>query len=426
MTRIVRAITMMALLLPTSVAAGQVFQVQEMNTGQIRALDRQKTAVLLQGGPLEEHGPYLPSYTDGYINEYLASNLADAIAARPGWSVVMFPPVPLGVDTAEGLGGLRQFPGSYGVRESTLRAVFVDLATEIGEQGFRWVFLIDGHGAPAHNRALDATARYFNAHYQGRMVHLSGIADVRGRCAAVAERRLTADAAREDARSPHAGNWETSVLLSLRPDLVNSSYRTARPLPAQGWRALFSAARAEDWPGYFGSPRVASRAAGDEWLRAMTAADNSMALRVLDGFDDSSLPRYAPSVGFLFSDAFLWGIALFTALWLCVLAHAGVTLRRWVRSVRDNPPTGRQTATQLVATLAALTLSVAVLRPGTLALFPVALLLSLPPDPTYALLLLAMASILIAGIKLIVLGAAALRTLRGASAKAYGRSPSAL
>ena len=46
--------------------AAQVVRIAEMNTRQIRALNLQKTVVLIPGGILEEHGPYLPSYTDGY------------------------------------------------------------------------------------------------------------------------------------------------------------------------------------------------------------------------------------------------------------------------------------------------------------------------------------------------------------------------
>ena len=40
----------------------QILQMIELNTRQIEALDRQKTVVLIPGGILEEHGPYLPSF----------------------------------------------------------------------------------------------------------------------------------------------------------------------------------------------------------------------------------------------------------------------------------------------------------------------------------------------------------------------------
>ena len=59
----------------------QAYQVTDLNAEQMRALDRSKTAVILVGGMMEEHGPYLPAYTDGYLSERMAEELARAIAA---------------------------------------------------------------------------------------------------------------------------------------------------------------------------------------------------------------------------------------------------------------------------------------------------------------------------------------------------------
>ncbi len=46
----------------------QIYRVAQMNAEQIRALDKQKNVVILTGGILEEHGPHLPSFTDGFSN----------------------------------------------------------------------------------------------------------------------------------------------------------------------------------------------------------------------------------------------------------------------------------------------------------------------------------------------------------------------
>lgn len=108
-----------------STSSAQVLRVAELNTEQIRGLDRQRTVVILPGGILEEHGPYLPSYSDGYYNERLARDLAEAVAGRPGWTAVVFPTIPLGSCGANEIGGKYWFPGSYTVRMATLRAVFI-------------------------------------------------------------------------------------------------------------------------------------------------------------------------------------------------------------------------------------------------------------------------------------------------------------
>jgi hypothetical protein len=44
----------------------QMLDVRDLNVSDIRSLDRQRTVVILQGGILKQHGPYLPIYTDGW------------------------------------------------------------------------------------------------------------------------------------------------------------------------------------------------------------------------------------------------------------------------------------------------------------------------------------------------------------------------
>ena len=139
----------------------RVYQLAEMNTEQIRALDRERTVILIPGGIMEEHGPYLPSYSDGYQNERYTADLASAIARRPGWTAAVFPTIPLGSGGANAVGGKLPFPGTFAVRPETLRAIFMDLGDEFGEQGFRWLFVVHLHGGPEHNQALDDAGEYF-------------------------------------------------------------------------------------------------------------------------------------------------------------------------------------------------------------------------------------------------------------------------
>src|SRR5215211_3764240 len=155
--------------------SAQIYRVVQMTAEQIRALDKLKTVVILPGGILEEHGRHLPSFTDGYSNEWLTEKLAEAIVAREGWSVLVFPIIPLGHGGANEIGGKYIFPGTYAVRRNTLRAIFMDLATELGEQGFRWIFVVHAHGSPYHNLILDQACDYFRDSYGGRMVHLRGL-----------------------------------------------------------------------------------------------------------------------------------------------------------------------------------------------------------------------------------------------------------
>src|SRR5688572_16284851 len=78
-------------------ASAQVVRVADLNTRQIRALDRNKTVVFLQGGMLEEHGPYLPAFTDGILSDRLTREItAGVVAKMPGWTALVFPPVSVG------------------------------------------------------------------------------------------------------------------------------------------------------------------------------------------------------------------------------------------------------------------------------------------------------------------------------------------
>ncbi len=272
----------------TGARHGRIWRLAEMNAEQIRSLDRDHTVVLLPGGILEEHGPYLPCFTDGYWNEQLTQDLAQAIVARPGWSALIFPTIPLGNSGANEIGAHFSFPGTYTVRFETLRALYMDLATALGEQAFRWIMVVHGHGAPNHNRALDQACDYFRDIYGGHMVNLVGLLPVISLwdgAKSDAERK-------EDGLAIHAGMDETSMMLNLRPDLVDEGYQRAEPQTGHSMEKLIRVARSPDWPGYFGSPRLARPSpAPNGWQDAADRAVD-LALRILDGLDEQTIVRY--------------------------------------------------------------------------------------------------------------------------------------
>ncbi|HET8677666.1 MAG TPA: creatininase family protein, partial [Blastocatellia bacterium] len=222
-----------------------------------------------------------------YFNEWVTQRLAEAIVARPGWNVVIFPTIPLGVGGANEIGRKHVFPGTYAVRSTTLRAVFMDLGTELGEQGFRWVFIVHGHGAPNHKRMLDQAGDYFRDTYGGHMVHLMGLVSGSGLGASGSSE----EEKKEDGFSVHAGTMETSALLFLRPDLVSPLVNQAPTQTGQNWDDLIRLARAPGWPGYFGSPRLATAARGAQGLGGAAKTAIEYALKILDGLDERQIPR---------------------------------------------------------------------------------------------------------------------------------------
>jgi creatinine amidohydrolase/Fe(II)-dependent formamide hydrolase-like protein len=271
-------------------AVGQILQVAELSVRDLEQLDREQTVVILPGGILEQHGPYLPSFTDGYLNEWLATRTGEAILAARGGTVLMFPTIPLGVGSPEDFGGLSPFSGSYTVRPETLRAVYMDLASALGQDGFRTVFVLNRHGAPSHNLALLDAADYFNDRFDGTMVVLTSLlyeGTIEPASFLDPKERI------ENGVDVHAGAGETSQTLFLQPRLVHDDYRLAMPLTADSAQALTGIAESTGWPGYFGSPRLATPNAGAQVVEYRTKQVVELALRILDGFDWRALPTRA-------------------------------------------------------------------------------------------------------------------------------------
>lgn len=283
-------VALLGMLLTRQPLSGQVLHISELTVPEIENLNREEVVVLLPGGILEQHGPYLPSFSDGYMNQRLTSAVAEAIADAGGTALV-FPLIPLGVGGANEIGGKYSFPGTYTVRAETMRAVFMDLATELGEQGFRRILVIHIHGAPTHNRILDEAGDYFSGTYGGRMVNLWGLMPVFGSLPEGAE--LDDEARAENGLDLHAGLIETSILLHLRPELVDDGYRDAQPQTVADWDRLIPLAEAQDWPGYTGSPRLARPEIGESAWESFETTAVGIALGILEDADFDQYPRWA-------------------------------------------------------------------------------------------------------------------------------------
>jgi len=269
----------------------QTYHLADLNTEQIRTLDRDKTVILIPGGILEEHGPYLPSYTDGYADRFYTQRLAEAIATRPGWKAVIFPEIPLGFGGANNVGEKFDFPGSYTIRMSTLRSVYMDLSGTLGAQKFRWIFIVHDHGDPAHNQALAQASEFFHDTYGGVMVHLFNLAEAH-ECYATPAKLLSTEANAEEGFNIHAGVEEHSEVLFLHPELVSPGYKTAPSFTAAKFEDLYKFAVADGWPGYFGAPRHATSELGKQVMEACSQKLDAIVLRVLDGANPYALAHF--------------------------------------------------------------------------------------------------------------------------------------
>jgi creatinine amidohydrolase/Fe(II)-dependent formamide hydrolase-like protein/ketosteroid isomerase-like protein len=284
----------LAMVLAASGASAQVVRVGDLNTRQIRALDREKTVVFLHGGMLEEHGPYLPAFTDGILSERLTSEITQGVVAKkPEWTVLLFPPVSVGASGYNEIGGQFVFPGTYAVRPSTLKAMYMDLANQLGEQGFKWIVVVHVHGSPMHIAALDEAGDYFRDTYRGRMVNLWGLLPVIGGWGSGMS-VMTAAQKKEDGVSLHGGADEHSLMLHLQPNLVAPDYQQAPAVTGSTYAESVAAAKQKDWPGYIGAPRLGTAALGRSIWTSLSASALKTTLEILAGADPAKYPRYLP------------------------------------------------------------------------------------------------------------------------------------
>src|SRR5512132_3442727 len=141
---------------PNETPGRRVLAIGDLNWQQIADFDRQKTVFLLTVGMLEEHGPHLPIAADTIGVEHEARGVADSLSnALPEWQVVMMPTVHYGSSGVNQVGNVAVHPGTYGLRQSTLRSLVADIGAQIAQNGFKWIFVLNGHGAPTHHKAVN-------------------------------------------------------------------------------------------------------------------------------------------------------------------------------------------------------------------------------------------------------------------------------
>ncbi len=190
-------------------AAG--LRLDERTREECRALAAEGAVVILPIGATEQHGPHLPIGTDSFHAEHVA--LTAAARAEAGVPVLVAPLLPYG-SSAHHL----PFGGTASLSSETFLRVLMELGETLVQSGFGRLLLLNGHGG---NHQLVQIA--------ARDLALAHDVDV----AACSWWNLAADALAEAGalgrgRLPgHAGAFETSVILALRPGLARE------PLPAR-------------------------------------------------------------------------------------------------------------------------------------------------------------------------------------------------
>jgi creatinine amidohydrolase len=264
-----------------------VHRLEELSSPVLDGLDRAKTVVVLTVSPLEQHGPHLPLGVDAFTARHLAEAVGERlVAARPGWQVVLAPTLHLGSFAFESV-------GTVSIRQRVVRDVVHDYGKSLARAGFRYILVSNGHGGPGHLVALEEAAAAVSRRYGVMMASFTGYLAwefLRGRYVeqlqAALGRPLSPEERAAFSEDFHAGWWETSVMLWLRPELVDAGYRNLPPA-----RYSLAARLRPDYPlrdggqGYVGQPALADPAFAKATLEVLLAE----ALRVVEGLLDGRL-----------------------------------------------------------------------------------------------------------------------------------------
>ena len=162
--------------------------------------------------------------------------------------------VPYGHSGANRLGDLPIHPGTYALRQSTFRSLLADIGAQLAQNGFEWIFVLNGHGAPSHGIATNEACDFVSERFGVTMLDVTALfrADpqIQSRGAQMNATFFSAAQIASFGMDVHAGVAETAGILAVRPDLVRPDYRT---LPSQAGRSLEelrAIATAPGWQGY--------------------------------------------------------------------------------------------------------------------------------------------------------------------------------
>jgi len=219
--------------------------------------------LLLPIGAIEPHGPHAPLGTDVLIATAICERTAHALETDPHVRALVLPAIPFGVTRYAAA-----FRGAVSISAETLTALIVELGESLARDGFRHLVLVNHHFEPEHVEAL-------------RAVDLP-LFDLTRRARAA---RLTEEFQRG---SCHAGSYETSLVLSERPELVDAATAAALPAREVDMPAAIADGRTDFLAmgmaqAYCGAPAEASSAEGERTYAVLVEMVIELIREIVDG-----------------------------------------------------------------------------------------------------------------------------------------------
>ena len=219
----------------------------DMTWEEVRDFDLGKAVAILPVGAVEAHGPHLPLTTDVIISAAMARSAAKKLEAQ-GYPVLILPSISY---TAAPFAA--SFPGTCSLDADAATAVLVSIARNLTRQGVRILAVANSHLDPANIAAIEAAVASARQEKLLKIV----FPDISKKPWAM---RLTDEF---KSGACHAGQYETSVVLAERPELVRENIRKwLAPNPSSLSEAIRAGLEtfeeADGARAYFGYPADAS------------------------------------------------------------------------------------------------------------------------------------------------------------------------
>ncbi|HWX97324.1 MAG TPA: creatininase family protein [Solirubrobacteraceae bacterium] len=224
--------------------------------------ERGRDTVVVAFGATEQHGPHMPLATDALLGDHLARMVAESLDA------FLAPTVRIGCSEHH-----LEFPGTLSLSDATFHGIVADIVRSLARGGFARVVLLPTHGG---NFGPLATALELLGPVPG--IEVRALTDL-GALFTIAQLGADEHGVPLGEGGVHAGEWETSMLMAIHPELVHPDRGepgyTGDPQAAVG--AIFGEGVHTLAPnGVIGDPSRASAEHGrrywDEVLRVTLAA----------------------------------------------------------------------------------------------------------------------------------------------------------
>ena len=164
--------------------------------------------VILPVGATEQHGLHLPVGVDTFS----ARAVAEGVSARTG--IPVLPALAYGCS----LGHSKKWPGTLSLRPETLARLVFEIAEWVVAAGFKRLILLNGH--VTNWAPLRCGLENIRHSFPELRIALRSLWEISGE----AHHRY-----HQDAANFHANCAETSLMLALRPDLVDMGKATDEP-----------------------------------------------------------------------------------------------------------------------------------------------------------------------------------------------------